>query len=389
MTEECVKSLVENTKNLGEIILIDDHSTEDFTKIFDVEYHLNKGSGVTDAWNYGASLAKCDYICWCNNDLLFSPGWDVPLMKGLNNDVWITSPYHTNGEVPKDFPLGKDRKNNMEGANVGIPFLGSCFMMEKKNWLRVGPIDPRVKIWCGDNYLYESITYDFGRKCAELPESYVHHFCTQTLNRERAFIDTKGDIENFEIIYGERRWGDQSVYPWIPDFIDLRLKLPVRDLHKMRVLNIGVGDMTSGLARQLPHLRFKDLELIDVHKPYMTHALGLNWLAKHIGMEVKGAEKVTNFKDYDLVMIFDVLEHLEKAESIRIVKDIMSSGAKLLIFGPLELQFRKNFHGVESQDHKSLWTEQDFKDLGLKTELLKNFHQEGDNRFDAVWAWNY
>lgn len=387
MTEECLVSLIKNTETPIEIILIDDNSKDKMTGFVQgVDTYINKGSGVTAAWNYGASLATGDYICWVNNDLVFTKGWEKPLMAALNNDVWVTSPYHTPGlEVPADFPLGKDRKSNMEGNKTGIPFLGSCFMMEKKNWLKVGPIDERLKIWCNDNYIYESITLDFGRKCIEVKESYIHHLVSQTLDRTKLNEVLTKDTWTFNDIYGERMWGNQSIYPWIPEMIDLRLKLPLRDLHKMRVLNIGVGDMSSGLARQLPHLRFKDLELVDVHKPYMTHALSMDWLAKHIGMEVKNGNSKFDWKQYDLIMIFDVLEHLVKEESIKIVNEIQAAGVKLLVFGPLEKEFRKNDFEVESQDHLSLWTEDDFKNLGLKTELLPDFH----GGWDATWAWNY
>jgi len=389
MTEECLYSLLQTTTTPFEVILVDDNSTEKWTTDFPcVKYVKNLGSGVTDAWNYGAWLAKGEYICWANNDLVFTKDWEKPLMEALSNDVWITSPYHTTGDkIPDDFPAGKNRKNNMTGNNVGIPFLGSCFMMEKKNWERVGPIDDRVKLWCGDNYLYESVTYDFGRQCKEVYESYIHHFCTQTLNKATVFKDTEGDMRMFDKIYGERRWGDRPVDPslsWCNEIIDLRLRLPIRGLTNKRVLNIGVGDMSSGIARQLVNLKFKDLEMVDVHKPYLQNAMTYNWMVKHIGFEVKDMKDIHNWREYDLVMVFDVFEHLKKEESIKIIKEIIGE-TNLIIFGPLEKEFRKNTYEVQSQDHLSLWTEQDFKDLGLKTEVLKNFH--GD--FDAVWASSY
>ena len=394
MTEECMKSLLANTETPYELILVDDHSTEKWVTTFNnLRYVLNKGKGVTDAWNYGASLATGDYICWVNNDLVFTKGWEKPLMEALNNDVWITSPYHTTGdEIPADFPAGTNRKNNMTGNNVGIPFLGSCFMMEKKNWLRVGPIDERVKIWCGDNYLYESVTFDFGRQCREIPESYIHHFCTKTLNKATVFKDTEGDMRMFDKIYGERRWGARPTEPsrsWSHPDIDLRLRLPMKDLTKMKVLNIGTGDMCSGLARQLPNLKFKHFHTVDVHQPYLDGAKRLNWLAEKVTFELKDGKAKYNWKDYDLVMIFDVLEHIEKEESQRIVNEIQKAGVKLLVFGPLEEKPRENNFGVKSQDHISFWTAEDFQDLGLNTQVLRNFHKEGDDTFDAVWAWNY
>lgn len=394
MTEECVASLIENTPSLGEIILIDDHSDEEWKLIFPkTTRYLNKGTLLTDAWNYGASLAKYDYICWCNNDILFSPGWEKSLIAELDNDVWITSPYHTPGkELPADFPAGKDRKNNMDGNKTGLPFLGSCFIMEKKNWEKVGPIDNRLRLWCGDNYIHESIVHDFGRQLKEVKESYIHHFGSQSVGKDDLSDIINNDIDIFDKIYEERGWGKISRHPelsWTREIIDLRLKLPLKDITKMRVLNIGIGDMCSAIAKQLVNIKFGYLKMVDVHQPYIDNAKKLDWLADEIEFELKDGKADYNWKDYDLVMIFDVLEHIEKEESIRIINEIQDAGVKLLVFGPLEDQPRANKFGVLSQDHISFWNEQDFKDLGLTTTLLKNFHNEDGESWDALWADNY
>ena len=394
MTEQCVASLLANTPNVGEVILIDDHSENDIL-ITDprVKRYTNEGTFLTDAWNYGASLANYDYICWCNNDVLFSPGWDTPLVKALDNDVWITSPYHTAGQIlPGDFPQGKDRKTNMEGNETGLPFLGSCFMMEKKNWLKVGPIDNRLKLWCGDNYIYESVSRDFERVAKEIKESYIHHFGGQSVNKESLSDIVKNDSETFGIIFEERGWGKKSLHPeasWTRETIDLRLKLPLKDITKMRVLNIGIGDMQSAIAKQLVNIKFGHLKMVDVYQPYIDNAKTLDWMASEVEFELKDGKAKYNWKDYDLVMIFDVLEHIEKEESIRIVNEINDAGVKLLVFGPLEDQPRANKFGVLSQDHISFWNEQDFKDLGLNTTLLKNFHNEDGVSWGAIWADNY
>ena len=400
MTEECIESLIANTPDLGEIILIDDHSTEEWTAKFPmVRYYLNGDGRVNGAWNLGASLAKYDYICWCNNDLLFSPNWSKPLIDNLSNDVWVTSPYHTTGkEIPTDFPAGEDRRNNIEVTGVNLPFLGSCFMMEKKNWKLIGPIDDRIKIWCGDNYICETVANDFGRQLIEVRESYVHHFLSQSIVELPSNDVCAADLEIMKEIHKERGWDKRSKQPeksFTAPFIDLRLKLPLKDITKMRVLNMGIGSGESGVARQLVNIKFKHLHMVDVHQPYIDDAKKLEYLADEVEFELKDGKADYNWNDYDLVMIFDVLEHIEKEESIRIVNEIQAAGVKLLVFGPLEEEPRENTFTDEQgetighQDHISFWTEQDFKDLKLNTTLLKNFHEEHGKFFDAVWADNY
>ena len=171
-------------------------------------------------------------------------------------------------------------------------------------------------------------------------------------------------------------------YPLVMPNIDLRYRLPRKELSKMRVLNVGVGSGESSLARQLPFINFGSLTMIDVHQPYLDNAKMKNWDAGEISF-VNADIRDYPVEDFDLVLTFDILEHITKEEAVAVMNRIKG---KHVVFGPLEEHYRKNTFDVESQDHKSLWTEQDFKNLGYQTEVLKNFHREGDDIFDALWA---
>ena len=220
LTKNALDSLFKNTKRLGEIIIVDDGSEESFEPyIKDYEKygipitHRNTETdnrGVNRGWNIGASLAKFPYLMIFSNDILFSPKWEDPLINSLNDDVWIVSPYHTAGDkLPEDFPEGKDRQTNLDGG-VGLPFIGSCFMMAKQTWDKIGPIDERLKIWCGDNYLWETVVADFKKQVKEIPESYIHHFCAQTTKDIPKPILNK-DLEAFEIIRKEKGWDVENI----------------------------------------------------------------------------------------------------------------------------------------------------------------------------------
>jgi len=386
LTKACIDSILKNTPSLGEIIIVDDESTtDDYQSLKNVRYIKNKGEGVNAAWNTGINEANFPYICVCNNDILVTPGWAEPLINKLSNEIWMVSPFHTYGELPPSFPTGEERHNNMQGAKTGLPFLGSCFMLSKYSWSKIGPIDKRLKIWCGDNFLYEIITRTYGKQVMEISDSYIHHFGSKTVDKIKPNTTRQADVISFDNISKEYGWeGDKVGYPLVPREIDLRLRLPMQNLHEIKVINVGVGDMSSGLARQLPFLKFGQLDFVDIHKPYIDNAKKLEWRSPVSFIEDSLA--TFDFSGYDIVMVFDVFEHLEKEESTRIINEIKKLGTKLIVFGPLEEEFRKNTHEAESQDHLSLWTENDFKDLGFTTELLKNFHVVDGNAFDAIWA---
>jgi len=175
---------------------------------------------------------------------------------------------------------------------------------------------------------------------------------------------------------------EPEYYPAIPFEIDLRARLPRRGLSKLKVLNVGVGDGYSGLARQLPFLPFKWLVHIDTHQPYLDVAKTKQWDAELVTFLNRD---IRNYSTdvYDWVFMFDVLEHLPKEDSLKVMADIK---CRQLIFIPLEKEFRENTFGVKEQDHLSFWTEQDFKSRGYKTEVLVDFHKEGGRVFPALWA---
>lgn len=167
--------------------------------------------------------------------------------------------------------------------------------------------------------------------------------------------------------------------------LDLHYRIPFKKCKNWRVLFVGAGSGYSALSMQIPFLPCKELTFIDIHQPYLDSAAARTYLAEKVNFI---NADICNYDTtgYDLVMIFDVLEHLEKEESLKVIKDIKT---RLLVFLPLEKHFRKNVFGAKSQDHLSLWTEDNFKIRGFKTEVLKDFHCEDGERFDALWAVKY
>jgi len=175
---------------------------------------------------------------------------------------------------------------------------------------------------------------------------------------------------------------DYFYYPAVAPEIDLRFRLPKENLNKMKVLNVGIGTGESGLARQLPFLIFKQLDHIEIHKPYIDEAAFVEWDSKEVNFIHADIRNMENF-DYDIVLMFDILEHLPKEDSLKLMDKIK---CKQIIFIPLEKEFRANIYGVKEQDHLSFWTEGDFKSRGYQTEVLKDFHKEDNRVFDALWA---
>lgn len=226
MTKECLESLFASLGDRTcEVIIIDDCSRDNFEPMlkemsekskFDFFYTKAQSPiGVTKGWNKGVSMSAGKYIAVVNNDILFSPGWADPLIKALEEDekLMMACPLHTRHDLPADWPAGSTRHGNDFGGMLGCCFMMRGFDATHCMWDHreecIFPIDEEIVIWYNDNWLVNRITRDLGGAIREIPESYIHHFYSQTCNERAApgFVRQTGEDKiAFEAICKKRNW---------------------------------------------------------------------------------------------------------------------------------------------------------------------------------------
>lgn len=174
--KQTVESLIANTLNKHELILIDDHSTEfDGNELLpylatkclkngfsDVKWVVNKQQRYCNYnWNKGMELATGDYIAIINSDIEFKrENWDEYLIKHIDEGVELANPYESNHVIPK--PYGMPPINSfLENYNIR----GCCFMMSKELMKRIFPIPKTLVHWFGDNWIARGAkSYVYERK---------------------------------------------------------------------------------------------------------------------------------------------------------------------------------------------------------------------------------
>lgn len=150
---ETLNSVINNTKNLNEIILVDDHSrnkTQTLIKNFRalvrvIKVRNQKHSWTNHSWNIGVQLASSDYIAMLNSDITLSKDWDEYLIKILAKKTMACPSEAVRGKIIQLDPV-------IEQIDPGM-IKGACFMFKKKDRHKLFPIPAVLVHWCGDNYV--------------------------------------------------------------------------------------------------------------------------------------------------------------------------------------------------------------------------------------------
>lgn len=145
MLGECIINLLQHTKSEFEIILVInglekypfeyDYNTKQIESLKIIE--SQKQLGTPKGWNLALNNSTGDIVCFMNNDIIVTEGWDLPCIKRLEDepdvglvapDVWLMNP-----NPPHDwFTL----RNNQQGSCM---FLKRFFLEELKKPYKEDP----------------------------------------------------------------------------------------------------------------------------------------------------------------------------------------------------------------------------------------------------------
>ncbi len=141
-------------------------------------------------------------------------------------------------------------------------------------------------------------------------------------------------------------------------------------LNPQSVLDIGCGFGKYGmLMREYleywgaeASLNWKHkIDAVEAFESYITpiHHYVYNSIYQHDALEI-----LDKLKDYDLVLLIDVLEHFDKSEGKALTEFLISYNKGVLISTPKQWNRQDAVFGNEYEIHKTVWTEQELKSLG-------------------------
>ncbi|HWD90012.1 MAG TPA: glycosyltransferase [Mucilaginibacter sp.] len=138
--------------------------------------------GYNKYMNIGIRATHNEFVCLCNNDLIFQKNWAGEILKAMENDAALlsASPYCPNFHEKEGFePTGPP----VEGY-FGV-LGGWCIFVKRKVFDIIGLLDEKLVFWyCDADYWQTLVKYNV-KNCL-IPTSVVVHLRSQSIIGEES-----------------------------------------------------------------------------------------------------------------------------------------------------------------------------------------------------------
>ncbi|WP_455635074.1 glycosyltransferase family 2 protein [Parabacteroides sp.] len=247
---KCVSSITEQTYEDLEIILVDDGSTDDSSRLCDVWKQKDKrinvvhkhNGGLSDARNVGIEIASGEYISFIDSDDFISPDYFdylFALMAGNDADISVCQRYEVD-ENDNIIKLGRKVSNRVIRGNE------SCM----KVFLTDRSIDTPAwgKLYKRNLFKDSGIRYPVGRLHEDVFTTYkLIHLCSVVVTGSKALYAYRvrsGSIvnSNFSEKHLDTIYGRKELVRFISDNYPSLLRLATPGLiHSANICLIRIG----------------------------------------------------------------------------------------------------------------------------------------------------
>lgn len=208
-----------------EIIIVDDwsqDSTHEYLDLLKWDPNIKivrhkENEWVTKSWNDWIKEATWNVICVLNNDITFEKWIDKLLYDELKKyETQYEWKPHIVCPVYTEWVWEYKWEQKYKEDNIG----GMFWMMNKKDFEKIWPIDERLKIWFNDDWVFNRLVHDFKWWViwARLP---IHHYWSKTVddpnNKDKVRWLIKQDQITWQEILKEKGWSDFrfNIKKWI------------------------------------------------------------------------------------------------------------------------------------------------------------------------------
>ena len=161
--------------------------------------------------NIGIRKTSSKYICICNNDLLFHPGWASEILQAFHADPELVSASPACSIHHPEH--GIQLKNGVHyGHEVRKELVGWCIFFKREILKTTGPLDPAFKFWFADND-YSNTLKKHNLKHALVTSSIVDHLESKTLKTKTSL--EQEHLTSRERFYYEYKWEGRSFFSYL------------------------------------------------------------------------------------------------------------------------------------------------------------------------------
>lgn len=174
-----------------EVIVVDNHSDDgccDFLSSCNnpqLMLRTEKKIGIANARNAGASMAKGDYLIFCDAHLIFEDNWIEELIAPIQQgQAAATNPCIVDVQNPKRMGFGYTWGENLTIRwNPGQPFpfpspflAGGCLAISSEVFAKISGFDPCFQGWGYDDQEISLKLWLFGYQCLIQPKVKIRHY---------------------------------------------------------------------------------------------------------------------------------------------------------------------------------------------------------------------
>lgn len=202
-TKNCLKSLFEHTSQIKthfEVIVVDNASTDGTVQYLQgleqtgqiKAIYNSSNRGFPAANNQGAKIAQGEYLCLCNNDVIFTESWLENLIRCMKSDSQIAAvgPYSNASSgyqqvSPQPTYRGEEElkryaeKFSKEEKYVDF-LVFFCVLIKKSVWLELNGLDEAFTPGNYEDNLFCYRLLEKGYKMKVCGNAYIHHWAGTT-----------------------------------------------------------------------------------------------------------------------------------------------------------------------------------------------------------------
>ena len=145
VTQRCINTLKGSESDIFNIIVIESNPNVNWNE---GTIHPDIPFNYNSYCNIGANAGTSEWICFCNNDLIFTKGWATELLKAGKESM---SPKCPNNR------LQNDMNEIHEGYQTAKHISGWCIFMKRNLWNQIGGLDEDFEFWCADDSYREQL----------------------------------------------------------------------------------------------------------------------------------------------------------------------------------------------------------------------------------------